>query len=149
MSWRASKAARAKDERRKKLREMLSNWPTEQKCWVYLLLSEYGDLYVGQTNHLRWRLRDHHRANNRCATQGQRWRYLAAIPVRSRGEALELEAQFHASAAEVGQWVDRSECRMKVLMRRYGFPRPTVFQRVHLSWRRAYNRIPPYLLDGF
>jgi hypothetical protein len=69
--------------------------------------------------------------------------------MRSRLEAERLEHAMQASHLRLGQWVDESEARMKVLVKRYGFPRPNQFQRVHLSWRRAARRLHPSKLEGF
>jgi len=138
---------RARMRRKKMLRDRLADWPLEENCWVYLLLSEYGELYVGQTNNLRWRLREHHSEYNRCPTRGQQWRYLAVIPVRTRRAALSLERLMHVSRAALCNWVDGSEARMAVLEKRYGFPRPKPSQMTHLSRRRANMRLPPNVLS--
>ena len=143
---------RAKQRRRKELQARLQSWPTKEKrkrrrtwkpyqkigphslhaplrCWVYLLLSENGSLYVGQTTNLKNRLRGHHSKKNKCSTWGQRWRYLAAIEVRARSEALDVERSMQ-TADGLRRWVEASSPRMEILGSRYGFPRPC--QIVHL-----------------
>lgn len=136
---------RARLKRKRELKARLSSWPVEDKCWVYLLLSEYGDLYVGQTNNLRWRIWNHNAGRCR-STQGQRWRYLSIMPACSRSQAMRIEYRLQRGV-EISRWVDESEVRMKKLVERYGFCRPTPSQIVHLSWRRSRERIALYSID--
>lgn len=59
--------------------------------YAYLLLSENGKTYAGQTNNLKRRLKAHNDPDNTGYTRGRKWYLLAAWPFKTRYEALIFE----------------------------------------------------------
>ena len=75
---------------------------------------------MGITNHLRWRLREHHSERNRCPTRAT-LAVSEVIRVEHRSEALELEHAMHNRSRAPGQLIGASEARLLRLRDRFGF----------------------------
>ncbi len=59
--------------------------------YTYLLMSENGKTYAGQTKNLKRRLKAHNDPDNKGYTRGRKWYLLAAWPFETRYEALVFE----------------------------------------------------------
>jgi putative endonuclease len=98
--------------------------------WVYLILSEHGDFYIGQTINLKGRLRCHNSPDNIGRTHGQRWRLVAAKRVESRAEALQVEREMEEGGAI--QWATASLPRIARICGRSGRVIPALGDAIHL-----------------
>ena len=96
---------------------------------VYLLVSECGTTYIGQTRNLRRRFREHCSGKSR-STRGRTWHLVAVRHVLDRGSAVRLERQLkrrrhwrHAKKAnwEFVRWIRSARGRVERLTERFGF----------------------------
>jgi predicted GIY-YIG superfamily endonuclease len=85
--------------------------------WVYLLLSEDGEVYAGQTGNLRARFRTHNSPNggNRY-TRGRRWHLLAARQFDTRLDAFRFETKLKRDGHTKKRWILRNSKRIAKLV---------------------------------
>ena len=88
--------------------------------YAYLLLSEHGKTYAGQTNNLRRRLKEHGSPKNQGYTRGKKWYLLAAWPFETRDEALIFEKGLKSS--KLRHRIMENLPRTRVLIHRYKIP---------------------------
>jgi predicted GIY-YIG superfamily endonuclease len=94
--------------------------------WAYLLLSNRGEFYIGQTQDLTRRLAQHNaRKNPRTITamHGDRWVVVDTKEFQTREEALAYEKRAKRPADRV-QWVEENIDRITEIVNRerFGFP---------------------------
>lgn len=90
------------------------------RFYVYLLLSERGEVYAGFTGDIRRRLREHNAANNPGWTRGRQWHLLAIRCYLDRHSALISERQLKRSRYDKSNWIRREQTRLRELCRRHG-----------------------------
>lgn len=90
------------------------------RFYVYLLLSDRGEIYTGYTNSLRRRLREHNGKTNRGWTRGRRWRLLAVRCFLDRHSARIIERGLKRSRYDKSNWLRRQRRRLHELCRRHG-----------------------------
>ena len=97
------------------------------RTYVYLLLSheQRGTVYIGMTNNLRRRFRQHNSDNNKGYTRGRRWHLLAVRMFLDRHSAALVESQlkryYHGRGnRQLDAWMRRSVSRLQVLSDRHG-----------------------------
>jgi predicted GIY-YIG superfamily endonuclease len=89
--------------------------------WVYLLLSDDGEVYAGQTGNLKGRLRSHNSPNGgRRYTRGRRWHLLAAKRFKTRVEAFGFETKLKRDGHSKKRWIIQSSGRISKLVARFG-----------------------------
>lgn len=91
------------------------------RFYVYMLLSERGEVYTGSTRCIKQRLAEHNSPNNRGWTRGRRWHLLALKPFLDRHSALRVERQLKRSRYDKRNWLARLD-RLDVLRQRHGIP---------------------------
>ncbi len=94
--------------------------PRLPRFYVYLLLSERGEVYAGFTADIRRRLREHNAGTNTGWTGGRRWHLLAVRCFLDRHSALMVERQLKRSRYDKRNWVRRERRRLRELCRRHG-----------------------------
>jgi predicted GIY-YIG superfamily endonuclease len=90
------------------------------RFWVYLLLSERGEVYCGYTGCIKRRLKQHNSVNNSGWTRGRQWHLLAVRCFLDRHSALIVERQMKRSKYDKSNWVRRERPRLGELCRRHG-----------------------------
>jgi len=95
------------------------------RVYVYLLLSREGRVYIGITNNLRRRFRQHNARDNQGYTRGQRWHLLAVRMFLDRDSAGLVEKQlkkWHRGRGNwsLDGWIRRQRPRLRTLCGRYG-----------------------------
>ena len=93
------------------------------RFYVYLLLSERGEVYTGFTSDLRRRLAEHNAVENAGWTRGRRWHLLAVRRFFDRHSALIHERRLKQSRFDKRNWLrylSRSNQRLAELCRRHG-----------------------------
>jgi len=98
--------------------------PRLPRFWLYLLLSESGEIYAGYSSDLRRRLREHNSASNRGWTRGRRWRLLAVRCFLDAHSVQLAERTLKRSRFEKRNWIRRERCRLRELCRRHGIQHP-------------------------
>ncbi len=72
--------------------------------WTYLILSERGEVYLGATNNLRVRLRDHNSPENTGWTRGRRWHLLDVRQFPTVREAFYYESMLKKKPHQKIKW---------------------------------------------
>jgi putative endonuclease len=90
------------------------------RFYVYLLLSDRGEVYAGFTGDIRRRLKEHNAADNTGWTRGRRWHLLAVRCFLDRHSAAIAERQLKRSRFDKSNWVRRQRRRLRELCRRHG-----------------------------
>jgi predicted GIY-YIG superfamily endonuclease len=90
------------------------------RFYVYLLLSEHGEVYCGYTNCIRRRLREHNSPKNTGWTRERRWRLLAVRCFLDRHSATIVERNIKRSRYDKRNWIQRERYRLRELCRRHG-----------------------------
>lgn len=90
------------------------------RFYVYLLLSEHGEIYTGYTGCIKRRLAEHNAPDNRGWTRGRRWYLLALRMFLDRHSALLTERQIKRSRYDKTNWIRRKHRRLHTLCERYG-----------------------------
>ena len=90
------------------------------RFFVYLLLSEHGEIYTGYTTSIRRRLGEHNASDNQGWTRGRRWHLLAVRCFLDRHSALLVERQLKRSKYDKRNWLRRERPRLQELCRRHG-----------------------------
>ena len=67
------------------------------RSFVYLILSERGEVYLGSTTCIKRRLAEHNSQHNAGWTRGRRWHLLALRMYLDRGSAVRAERQLKRS----------------------------------------------------
>jgi len=89
------------------------------RFYVYLLLSERGEIYCGFTKCIKRRLKEHNAPSSTGWTRGRRWYLLALKMFPDRYSALLVERQMKKSKYDKHNWI-RSTGRLRTLSERYG-----------------------------
>ncbi len=89
--------------------------------WTYLLLSEWGEVYLGATKNLRKRFRAHNGPSNGRFTGGRRWHLLAVRKFETRAEAFDEEARMKSGGYGKSEWKVACIPRALQLIARYGY----------------------------
>ncbi len=92
--------------------------------YAYLLISENGKTYGGQTKNLKHRMADHNSPKNKGYTQGQKWYLLAAWPFETRYEALVFEKGLKST--KLRRRIIEHLPRTRILMERHDIPLPDI-----------------------
>lgn len=74
------------------------------RAWTYLLLSEWGEVYLGATTQLRQRIRKHNSPESTQWTRGRRWHLLAARGFANRKAAFDLELELKKRPDKKKKW---------------------------------------------
>lgn len=90
--------------------------------YVYLLLSEQGEIYCGYTNCIKRRLKEHNGDNNTGWTRGRRWYLLALKMFPDQHSARLVERRIKKSKYDKRNWIKRTG-RLRTLCERYGIQR--------------------------
>lgn len=90
------------------------------RVYVYLLLSNKGEVYCGTTARLKQRLFEHNSPDNRGWTRGRTWRLLAVRVFLDRHSALLVEKSLKRSRYDKRDWIRRERKRLKTLCDRHG-----------------------------
>ena len=90
------------------------------RFYVYLLLSDRGEVYAGYTGNLRRRFKEHNAADNTGWTRGRRWHLLAVRCFLDRHSAMMVERQLKRSRYDKTNWARRQRRRLRELCRRHG-----------------------------
>lgn len=104
--------------------------PHLPRFYVYLLLSDRGEIYTGYTANLRRRFRQHNAKNNRGYTRGRRWHLLAVRCFLDGDTALLFEERLKAWRPwwrrnyEKDAWLRRVRPRIRTLCERHGIRCP-------------------------
>lgn len=93
--------------------------PRLPRFYVYLLLSERGEVYCGYTNCIKRRLKEHNAPTSRGWTRGRRWYLLALKMFPDRYSALLVERQMKKSKYDKRNWIKRLS-RHRILCERHG-----------------------------
>ena len=93
--------------------------PALPRLYVYLLLSERGEIYCGYTNCIKRRLKEHNAASNTGWTKNRRWYLLALRQYLDRDSALLVERRLKRSKYDKPNWIRRTG-RLRTLCERYG-----------------------------
>lgn len=91
------------------------------RSFVYLILSERGEVYLGSTTCIKRRLAEHNSPGNRGWTRGRRWHLLAVRMYLDRASAVRSERQLKRSKYDKRNWLARLD-RLDLLRRRHGIP---------------------------
>ncbi len=89
------------------------------RFYVYLLLSERGEIYTGFTGNLRQRFKQHNSLENTGWTRGRRWRLLGVRCFLDADSALLVERQLKRSRYDKRNWIKRLG-RLRTLCERHG-----------------------------
>ncbi|WP_394539894.1 GIY-YIG nuclease family protein [Lysobacter enzymogenes] len=89
--------------------------------WTYLLVSSRGEVYLGATQNLRRRFREHNSASNKGYTRGQRWHLLAVVRFPTRAEAFQYESKLKRALLLKSQWKANCIRRADVIRFRHGY----------------------------
>jgi len=89
------------------------------RAFVYLILSERGEVYLGSTTCIKRRLAEHNSPHNTGWTRGRRWHLLALRMYLDRGSAVRAERQVKRSKYDKRNWLARLD-RLAVLRQRHG-----------------------------
>ena len=90
------------------------------RFYVYLLLSDRGEIYCGYTNNIRRRLKEHNAASNSGWTRGrERWHLLALKMFLDRHSALLVEQKIKKLKYDKRNWIKRTG-RLRTLCDRHG-----------------------------
>ncbi|MBL4809411.1 MAG: GIY-YIG nuclease family protein [Phycisphaerales bacterium] len=92
------------------------------RFYVYLLLSERGEIYCGYTNCIKRRLKEHNATSNTGWTRGRRWYLLALKMFPDQHSALLVERRLKRSKYDKPNWIKRTG-RLRTLCLRYGIQR--------------------------
>lgn len=92
--------------------------------YVYLLLSERGEIYCGYTPCIKRRLKQHNSTSNTGWTRGRRWYLLALKMFPDKHSALLVERQMKKSKYDKRNWIKRIG-RLNILCKRHGIIRPS------------------------
>ncbi|GJL80227.1 MAG: hypothetical protein NPINA01_32160 [Nitrospinaceae bacterium] len=92
--------------------------------YAYLLLSENGKTYAGQTKNLKNRLAHHNSPKNKGYTKGQKWYLLAAWPFVTRYEALVFEKGLKST--KLRRRIIENLPRTRILIGRHDIPFPEI-----------------------
>ena len=90
------------------------------RFYVYLLLSEHGEIYTGYTANIRRRFSEHNSGDNGGWTRGRRWYLLAVRCFLDRHSALLVERQLKRSKYEKRNWIRQERSRLRKLCTRHG-----------------------------
>jgi len=74
------------------------------RFYVYLLLSDRGEIYTGYTRCIKRRLAEHNAPDNRGWTRGRRWYLLAVRMFLDRHSALRIERRIKRSRYDKRNW---------------------------------------------
>ena len=94
--------------------------------WTYLLFSDRGRFYIGQTQDLTRRLAQHNARKNKRAVSyrnGNKWELIDAREFQTREEALAHEARAKRAPHKLA-WVRENAERIKAIVNRERFPFP-------------------------
>ena len=97
--------------------------PRLPRFYVYLLLSERGEIYTGETNNIRRRFKEHNSCENQGWTRGRRWYLLAVQCFLDRDSAILTERQLKRSRYDKRNWLRhlaRQGGRLRTLCGRHG-----------------------------
>jgi predicted GIY-YIG superfamily endonuclease len=91
-------------------------------AWTYLLLSEFGECYLGATTDLRKRLRAHNeKLPSRRYTSGRRWHLLAVIRFDTKSEAFSYESKLKRLRHRKIIWKLQNIKRACLIADRFGY----------------------------
>lgn len=95
------------------------------RVYLYMLLSRQGKTYIGITNNLRRRFKQHNAADNQGYTRGQRWHLLAVRSFLDRDTAAIIEKQLKRWGRgrgnwQLDKWIRQARPRLRTLCERYG-----------------------------
>ncbi len=89
------------------------------RFYVYLLLSDRGEIYTGYTGCIKRRLAEHNAPDNRGWTRGRRWYLLSLRIFLDRHSALLVERQVKRSRYDKTNWIRRERARLQTLCDRH------------------------------
>jgi predicted GIY-YIG superfamily endonuclease len=91
------------------------------RAWTYLLLSEWGEVYLGATTQLRQRIRKHNSPESTQWTRGRRWHLLAVRGFANQKAALDLELELKKRPDKKKKWKVQCIERTNKITSRHGY----------------------------
>lgn len=93
---------------------------SQERHFVYLILSTHGEIYAGMTSSLKNRLGRHNSPHNTGWTRNRRWYLLAVKEFDTRGKAMVFERKLKRDGRSKRRWIEKSaRQRLSVLCARH------------------------------